>query len=119
MTAASTSTTSPSAGSVVTVGRNIYAEGNRTVARFQVTIKDLYATGGVAWDPRKSGVNFPIASVSFTPHILVANVGLLRYSAAAYDFVNKAILIFDSTDGDEPNGDDLTGLVFDVEVVSE
>lgn len=118
MTAASASATSPSSGSVVTVGRNIYDEGNRTVARFQVTLKDLYATGGVAFDFATVGVTFPIAEVRFSPHVLLANVLLTRYFPS-YDFVNKKIMLFDTVDGDEPNTDDITGLIFDVEVVSE
>lgn len=118
MTAASIATTSPATGSVVTVGRNIYVEGNRTVAKFRLTISDAYATGGIAWDPATVGVTFPVAEVYFTPHVLVANVLLTRY-VPSFDFVNKAIMIFDSVDGDEPNTDDLTGLAFDVTLVSE
>src|SRR5665213_1559408 len=114
MTVASLTVTAPAAsGSSPASGRNIYGEGNRTVARFRVTIKDSYETGGGAlnFDPKTFGFPTAPAEVWFTPHLLVASIGLARYTPV-YDFVNKKILIFDQVDGDEPSTDDLTGLAF-------
>lgn len=119
MTAASITLASPSAqGGAIATGRNIYAVGNRMVGKFRLTFADLYATGGTAVDFAAQGFTYPIAEVAFTPHVTVANVLLTRYFPS-YDFVNKKVMIFDTVDGDEPNTDDLTGLVFDVTVTSE
>jgi hypothetical protein len=121
MTVASLTVSSLAAqGSSPAAGRGIYVEGNRYVGRFRVTIVDLYETGGGAlvFKPETYGFPAPVASVSFTPHLTVANVLLAKYQGV-YDFVNKKILIVDVTDGTEPNTDDLTGLVLDVTVVSE
>ena len=119
MTVASLTVASPSpSGGAATVGRNIYAEGNRIVGKFRVTLKDLYGTGGVAFDPATNGFPRPVAEVVFSPHLAVANIALLRYTPS-YDFVNKTITLFDQTDHDEPNGDDITGLVLDVTVYSD
>ena len=113
-------TTSPAAqGSSPAAGRSIYVEGNRYKGRFNVSLSGTYVTGGFAWDPGALvGWTFPLAEVRFQTHVTLANVLLQRYQAT-YDFVNKKILVFDSTDNDEPNGDTLTGLTFDVELVSE
>lgn len=120
MTAATVAITSPAAkGSSPAAARSIYAEGNRIIGRFVVTVKDLYATGGVACDFQAlTGFPVPIAQVVFSPHILIANVALFRYTPS-WDFVNKKLVLFDQTDHDEPDTDDVTGLVYDVILVSE
>jgi hypothetical protein len=121
MTVASLVVSGPSAvGSAAVSGRNIYAEGNRWIGRFTITIKDLYETGGgsLNFDPRTLGFPTPVAQVFFSTRPLIANVALLRYTAF-YDYVNKKIIIFDQTDHDEPNTDDLTGLVLDAVVIGE
>jgi hypothetical protein len=113
-------TTSPAAqGSSPAVGRSIYVEGNRYKGRFNIALTGTYVTGGIAWDPGAlTGWTFPLAEARFQTHVTVANILLQRYQAT-FDFVNKKVLIYDSVDNDEPNGDTLTGLAFDVELVSE
>ncbi len=121
MTVASLTVTSQAGtGSSPADSRGIYIAGNRYVGKFTVTIKDLYEAGGgsLNFDPQKFGFPAPVAAVEFTYHLLIANVALMRY-VPFYDFVNKKICIFDQTDHDEPNTDDLTGLVLDVTVYGE
>lgn len=121
MTVASLTVASPApTGGQPTVGRNIFVEGNRYIGLFTVTIKDLYETGGgsLNFDPQKYGFPGRPVLVQFSYHLTIANVALMRY-VPNYDFVNKKIIIFDQTDHDEPNTDDLTGLVLDVRVVGE
>lgn len=118
MTITATTTSPANKGGNPATGRNIYPEGNRTIGRFNVSLSGTYVTGGFAWDPATFGFPYLPAEVRFQTHLAVANVLLQRYQGT-YDFVNKAILIYDSVDNDEPNGDSLTGLIFDVEVVSE
>jgi hypothetical protein len=114
-------TTSPAAqGSSPAAARSIYVEGNRTVGRFRVTVTGTYVNGGFAWNPQSLvGFDHPVAEVWFTPHVLVANVLLGARYLPAFDFVNKTIMLFDNVDGDEPSGDTLDGLAWDVVIVSE
>lgn len=119
MTVTATTTSPAAVGSSPTAGRSIYVEGNRYVGRFKVAASSTYVTGGFAWDPGALvGWTFPLAEVWFTPHITAANIALLRMTAT-YDFVNKKIMLIDQNTAAEPNAVDISGLAFDVVLVSE
>ena len=113
-------TTSPVAtGGKPATGRNIYIEGNRYVGRFQVVLTGTWvAASPVAWDPAAQGFPYLPAEVKFEKHLTIANIALARYNAV-YDYVNKEIQLFDTTDGDTADGDTVTGVTFDVVVYSE
>lgn len=120
--AAAVSVSTPVGGQSAGLNRAIDTVGTKRVAHFKITAAagtTTYATGGFAFDPRKYGFDKPVARVIVvTEPDLVANVAVLRYRGS-YDYVNKAILVFDTTDADEPNGDDISHVVFNVEVWSE
>lgn len=102
-------------------GRNIFDVGNRKVGKFRLTAHagtTTYATGGIAFDPRANGFDAPVAEVSIVADRLIASVANYRYQYG-YDYVNKKIVVFDQTDHDEPNGDDLSADVLTVTVTSE
>lgn len=119
MTVTATTTSPAATGSNPATGRNIYNVGNRIVGRFHVSLSSTYVTGGIPWDPQTYGFPYRPAEVRFATHVLVASVLVGSRYLPGYDFVNKKITVFDVTDGDEPNGDDLTGVAWDIEVISE
>jgi len=119
MTTTKITVASPAAaGSNPAVGRNIYVEGNRYVGRFQITLPSQWTGAGVAFDPKTFGFPSPVVSVNFKARDVLSQQGRARYTVG-YDYTNKKICVWDGTDSDTADGDDLSTLTFDVTVVGE
>lgn len=114
--ATTTVVTNVSGSAAQTDGRKITTIANRRAGFFRVANTGTYAAGGISFDPRAFGFDYPVAAVWLSE----------RYVAASdtrhwkYDYVNAKIKGFVTSTGAEiANGQDVSTIVFDALVFGE
>ena len=111
--------TSPFAqGSNPATGRNVYVEGNRYVARFQITLPSSWTGAGVAFDPETYGFPYSPAEIKIEPHD-VATHKAAPTCILSYDFANKKLCLWDATNSNTADGTDRHLDVYDLVFYSE
>lgn len=97
-------------------GRQLDVWGARRVGLFRVANTGTYAGGGIDFDPRSYGFDYPVGTVIVNERYVAASA--TRHWR--YDYVNKKLIGHVTSTGVEiANGQDVSTIVFDVIVVAE
>jgi hypothetical protein len=99
-------------------GRNIFVVGNHYEGRWQITLPSQWTGAGVAFDPATYGFPGVVTEVRIRARDVLSQQQRVRYSVA-YDYTNKKLCVWDSTDSDTADGDDLSSLVINVTAIGE
>lgn len=105
-----------------TKGRANDVIGARRVTRVRVTLDTSYPTGGYSFDPKSAvngGHNGAVSIVKLFPRWVTGATGSTT-RRFEYDYTNKKIIGFVTSTGVEiGNAVDVSGVVLDVEVISD
>jgi hypothetical protein len=101
-----------------TSGRSEDVWGARRVGLYNVTFSSSFpgTAGGATFDPRKYGFDRPVGAVFISQPLNAVSTGRYQFT---YDKVNAKIQVWDTTDDDVADGDDLSTVSVDVLVISE